>query len=115
MKKTFFLLPLAGLLLGGCKKDTPGSKPTNAVGDNPLTAPADYLGAIGKAQKSAVKTLGTVSLDQAIKMFSEQEGRLPKNLDELVSSGTLPKLPAAPNGMKFDYDATTGKVKIVAQ
>lgn len=110
--KSLFLLPLACAFLVSCgkKQDGPGQK---TIGENPVTAPADYVGAVGKAQQSAVKTLGTASLDQAIKMFQDQENRFPKNLDELVSSGTLSKLPAAPNGMKFDYDANTGTVKVV--
>ncbi len=99
-------------LLCGCS-DSSKSKSSEGVGENPLNAPADYVGAIGKAQKSAVKTLGAVSLDSAIKTFYEQENRYPKTLDELVSSGVLPKLPAPPNGMKFDYDAASGKVKVV--
>ncbi|MBI5384353.1 MAG: hypothetical protein HZA90_06655 [Verrucomicrobia bacterium] len=113
MKPTLFLLALLALAAAGCgPKQEPAKKST---GENPLTAPADYVGAIGKAQQSAIKTVATASLDQAIKMFQEEKGRLPTNLTELVTSGTLPKLPAVPNGMKFDYDAASGKVKIVPQ
>jgi hypothetical protein len=54
-------------------------------------------------------------LDQAIKVFFQTENRYPKDLQELVSSGTLPKLPAPPAGMKFDYDATSGTVKVVPE
>jgi hypothetical protein len=109
MKALLLVVPAACLCLWGCGKKSEPAK----VGDNPITAPVDYLGAVNKAQKSAVKTLGTVSLDQAIKTFFEQENRYPKSLDELVSSGTLPKLPAPPNGMKFDYDPAAGTIKIV--
>jgi hypothetical protein len=112
MKSSLFLLPAVCLLAGGCGQQQ--SQPAK-VGDNPLTAPADYLGAINKAQQKAVKTLGTASLDEAIKVFVAQENRNPKSLDELVTSGTLQKLPAAPNGMKFDYDPATGTVKVVPQ
>ncbi len=80
-----------------------------------MTAPVDYLGAINKARQSAVKTVGAVSLDQAIKTYYAQENRYPKNLEELVSSGVLPKLPEPPNGMRFDYDPTNGLVKVVPQ
>ena len=115
MHKTVLFLALAGLAWAGCKKEAPAPKPANTVGENPITAPVDYLGAVSKAKQSAVKTLSTVSLDQAVKMFFGQEGRYPKSLDELVSSGTLDKLPAAPQGMKFSYDASTGQVKVVPQ
>ena len=112
MKTTLLLLLLAVLFVSGCGKDNTAS---STSGGNPVTAPADYVGAVGQAQKSAVKTLATASLDSAIKMFFNQEGRYPKSLDELVSSGTMTKLPAVPNGMKFDYDAATGQVKVVAK
>ena len=115
MKTTLLLLPLVGLLLSGCDKGKPASAPSSTSGGNPITAPADYVGAVGQAQKSSVKTLATVSLDSAIKLYFNQEGRYPKSLDELVSSGTMTKLPAAPNGMKFDYDPATGQVKVVAK
>jgi hypothetical protein len=110
MRSLFILFAAGGLLLGGCGGD---SKSSQRPGENPVTAPVDYLGTVGKGYKSATKTLATVSLDAAIKQFYEQENRYPKTLDELVSSRVLPKLPAAPNGMKFDYDPATGQVKVV--
>ena len=95
----------------GCGKESPSSsKSESKVGENPLNAPAEYGGALVKAQQKALKTVGGASLDSAIKLFFDQEGRYPKSLNELVSSGTLPKLPTPPNGMKFDYDPATGKV-----
>ena len=97
-----------------CKKEEPPPKPATSSG-NPITAPVDYLGAVAKGQQTVTKTLGTVSLDSAIKTFFAQESRLPKDLNELITSGVLPKLPAAPNGMKFEYDAATGLVKTVKQ
>ncbi len=113
MKRLVFLLPVACLTFTACKQEEAPPKPTTA--GNPITAPVDYLGAVAKGQKTALKTLGTVSLDSAIRTFFDQETRFPKDLNELVTSGVLPKLPAAPNGMKFDYDATTGLVKTVKQ
>ena len=44
-----------------------------------------------------------------------ENGRNPKDLNELVEKKTIPKLPDAPRGMKLDYDATAGKVKVVPQ
>ena len=112
--KNILLLPLAGLLLAGCGKENQPSK-SSTSGGNPITAPVDYIGAVGQAQKSALKTTGKASLEQAINMFQAEKNRLPASLDELVTSGTLPKLPAAPNGMKFDYDPASGTVKAVAK
>ncbi len=113
MKRFVFLLPVACLTFSACgKKEEPAPKP--AAG-NPVTAPVDYLGAVAKGQQTAVKTLGAVSLDSAIKAFFDQESRYPKDLHELVTSGVLPKLRAAPTGMKFQYDPATGQVKMVKQ
>ena len=117
--KTIFSFALAtSVFLVGCgeSSDKPG-QPTNgaASSGNPLNAPADYLGALGKAQQTAVKTTDTASLNRAIQMFSVEEGRNPKDLNELVEKKYIPKLPAAPNGMKLEYDAAAGKVKVVKQ
>ena len=70
----------------GCSKQD-SAKPaasqaegSGASSGNPLTAPVDYLGAMGKAQKSASKTVSAAGLDQAVKLFYAQEGRFPKDL-----------------------------------
>ena len=86
MKIAFCLTLAAGFLLVGCgeSSDKP-AQPTNAAaGSSPLSAPADYVGALGKAKQTAVKTVDTVSLNQAIQMFSVENGRNPKDLNELV-------------------------------
>lgn len=116
MKTSIILTAVASLLFfAGCKKEeVPNpNNPTSKVGDNPLSAPADYVGTINKAQQSAVRSLNTSSIDQAIKMFQQEEGRNPKSLEELVTSGTLPKLPELPANMKFEYDAETGRARVV--
>src|SRR5688500_2859304 len=101
MKKAFTLLFAAACLcfFSGC---TAGGKssPSGASG-NPLTAPADYVGGLGKAQKSAQTTLTTAGIDQGIKRFHADQGRLPKDLDELVAKGTMTQIPPAPRGMKY--------------
>ena len=118
MKSSFCLSLAASLLLLGCGQSTDKpAQPTNgeAGGGSPLSAPADYVGALGKAQQLAVKTLDTTSLNQAIQMFNVENGRNPKDLNELVEKKLIPKIPDAPRGMKLDYDATAGKVKAVPQ
>jgi hypothetical protein len=115
MKQTLLWVLAFGLILCGCgQKESAESKPAKA-GESPLNAPADYLGAVVKAKKAAEKTVGGASVDQAIKTFFTQENRYPKDLDELVSSGVIPKLPVLPDGMKFDYNPTNGTVKVVSQ
>jgi hypothetical protein len=116
MKLSFFLVLMAGWLFSGCGKKEPASQTTNAASSgNPITAPVDYLGAVAKGQQKAQATTALVGIKQAIDMFSAQEGRLPKALNELVSPDYLPRLPAPPAGMKFDYNPNTGEVKVVPQ
>jgi len=118
MKTPFCFALAAGLLLVGCGESSNKSpQPTNgaANGSSPLSAPADYVGALGKAQQTAVKTVDVTSLNQAIQLFNVDQGRNPKDLNELVEKKFYPKLPEAPRGMKLQYDATAGKVTVVKQ
>jgi hypothetical protein len=116
MKHLGFLLLMTGLLLSACKKEQPTPARTNASSSgNPLNAPADYLGEVVKAKKSAEKTVDTVALNQAVQLFYAQEGRYPKDLNELVGPNYLSKLPQPPPGMKFDYNPATGQLKVVPQ
>src|SRR6185436_1634969 len=96
MKRQFgYSLLSAAFALTACQKKQeaappPAPAPTNAPAassssGNPLTAPVDYLGAVAKAQQSAVKTIDTVSLNNAIQLFQVQEGRFPTDLNELVT------------------------------
>jgi len=117
MKTILFLTAATSLLLAGCgDKSNPAGQTTNAAtGGNPLTAPVDYLDAMAKAKQSAVKTVDVASLNKAIQMFQVDQGRFPKDLNELVTEKYMPKIPAAPYGTKLEYDASAGKVKVVKQ
>jgi hypothetical protein len=126
MKTPFVMSLLAALTFVACgtkteqpPKDEPAGEPaaktnSQATG-NPLTAPVDYLGAVGKAKKSMEGTLDRVAVDQAIQQFAGIEGRYPKDLNELVTQKYLPRLPAPPYGMKYNYDSASGKVTVVKQ
>jgi hypothetical protein len=118
MKNYFWLWAAAGLLLSGCGEcSNPSGGATNgaAGASSPLSAPADYVGALGKAQQSAVKTVDTTSLNQAIQLFNVDQGRNPKDLNELVQKKFIPKIPDVPRGTKLEYDATAGAVKVVPE
>jgi hypothetical protein len=86
--------------------------PTNAVGF--ATAPVDYLKTAVQAQKNMTKTIDVSYLNEAIERFNVQEGRYPKDLNELVPN-YVGKLPTPPYGTKLDYDANSGTVKVVQQ
>ena len=105
-----FLLPLVGCVwFAGCGDGGSSSS------SNPATAPADYLGTITKAEHSAVKSIDLSALTKAIQMFQVEQGRLPTDLNELVTMKYMAKIPEVPVGQKIVYDATAGTVKIVAQ
>lgn len=120
MKASFLILMVAGLLLAGCGKDSSSSHPqgTNSVQTTNPAAVAQpsggYLGALMQADKSAVKTIDVSYLNQAVQMFNAQEGRLPKDLNELTPN-YVAKIPAAPYGYKIVYDAASGLVTVVKQ
>jgi hypothetical protein len=117
MKTTRYITLAAALALIGCgeKSDKPAASTNAASGGSLLTAPADYLGAITKGEQSAVKTIDTTSLNQAIQLFNVDKGRNPKDLNELVKERYIPQIPTPPFGTKLDYDAEAGKVKVVKQ
>ncbi|MFN3409451.1 MAG: hypothetical protein ACK45B_10690 [Limisphaerales bacterium] len=99
------------VVLAGCGKEPAKKEPAS----NPLTAPVDYIGAATRAQQHADKTLDLATLRQAIQMFQMEEGRLPKELNELVTEGYLPRLPAPPPGQQIIYDAASGAVRVMAK
>ena len=109
-------------ILAGCgpdsgSKNTTPAQSTNASSSSGsvLTAPVDYLGAIAQAKQSAVKTVGLASVNEAIRQFQTEHGRLPKDLNELVQEKYLPQIPAAPYGSKFVYNPASGEVKVDKQ
>ena len=113
MRNFYGLIFLAGaLVVGGCGKEqtSPASPaPTQSASGG------GYLGTLVKGQQVAVKGIDTASLNQEVQLFNAQEGRLPTNLDELVTKQYLGKLPDAPAGMKLNYDAAQGKVTVVPE
>lgn len=112
-----WVIVLAGCALLGCGKHETsadgGKTNTAATSGNPITAPVDYVGAVGRAQKHSAKVVDLAQVSQAIQQFHAGEDRYPQNLDELVKEGYLVKLPALPAGMRYDYNAANGQVKAV--
>jgi hypothetical protein len=119
MKRFPVAFLLSALVLAGCGKtenqETKATTPpaTNDYGSgNPITAPVDYLGAINQAQKSSVSRLDLIQIKQAIQQFNAGEGRLPKDINELIQQKYLIKA-NVPRGMKIDYNPNTGDVNFV--
>lgn len=106
------LVALAGVLAGCGDSSKPGTT-ANAV-SNAVTAPVGYLGAVVEAKKHSEKVIDVAYINQAIQLFQAGEGRLPKDLQELVPN-YLGRVPEAPIGYKIVYDATAGTVSVVKQ
>lgn len=110
------LIPAAGLLFAGCKKDEPATaaRTNTPSSGNPLTAPVDYVGAAVKAKQTAGKTVLGAGIDQAIQLYYTETGKFPARLQDLAPQ-YLPSIPSPPTGMKYDYDPKSGAVKVVPQ
>jgi hypothetical protein len=115
--KSLIIVFLSVCALVACKKkeELPAPQAPNAKGGGLATAPVDYLASAAKAQQTMEKNIDTSSLNSAIQLFNVQEGRLPADLNELVTKKYLPKIPTPPHGMKLQYDAQEGKVAIVKE
>ena len=121
--RVLFLIPVAAglFLMTGCgnSSNVTGSSATNDsntnfASGNPITVVPDYIGAVGNAQKYAIKQIDLSYLHEAIEQFGAAEGHYPKDLNALVPN-YIGKVPAAPYGSKIDYDPNTGTVKVVPQ
>lgn len=121
--RVFLSIPMAAglLLMTGCGNSSSTTSPsatndpnTNFATGNPITAVPDYIGAVGNAQKYAVKQIDLSYLHEAIEQFGAAEGHYPKDLNALVPN-YIGKVPAAPYGSKIVYDPNTGTVKVVPQ
>ncbi len=108
-----------GLALAGCGEKQPDAAHDPGAETNSengfLNAPAEYLKAANKGQRSAVRTVDTAALNAAIQLFNVEHSRFPKDLDELVALKYVAALPQPPKGMKLNYDAASGTVTIVDQ
>jgi len=113
MKLQFLALAAIAALMAGCGDSSQPGTPANTV-SNAVTAPVGYLGAVVEAKKHSEKVVDVAYLNQAVQLFQAGEGRLPKDLQELVPN-YIGKVPEAPLGSKIVYDAATGTVKVVKQ
>ena len=117
MKPHVYLSLAVALVLTGCgdKASTSAGSTNSASSANPLDAPGNYLKAVADGKQSAVKTVDVTSLKKAIDLFNVDQGRNPKDLQELVEKKYMPQIPAAPFGSKLVYDANSGTVQVVKE
>lgn len=114
MKKILLPCLAAIALLAGCGKDSKTAKTVEGV-SNVVNAPMNYISTAVDAQKSMEKKIDVTSLTQDIQQFNVQEGRYPKDLNELVTEHYISKLPEPPFGYKLDYDSKNGSVSVVKE
>ncbi len=110
----FFICGGVALLAAGCGDSSKPGTTANTV-SNVVDAPLNYISAVGQAQKYSEKQIDLAYVNQAIQQFQAGEGRLPKDLNEMVELHYLGKIPEAPFGYKIVYDATAGSIKVVKQ
>jgi len=109
-----FLSVSAAVLLAGCDKGSSPQTQDASAADSASNSPSGYLGGLVQAKKTADKTIDVSYLNQAVQLFNVQEGRNPKDLQELVPA-YVAKIPDAPLGYKIVYDAATATVKVVKE
>ena len=85
---SIFIVIVAAALLAGCGKSTQPSA-------DAVATPVDNV----------------TALKQAVQSFKTQEGHFPKALDELAPK-YIAKIPDAPSGYKYNYNAATGEIKV---
>lgn len=110
----FFILGVVAILAAGCGDSSKPGTTANTV-SNLVDAPLNYVGAVVQAQKYSEKQIDLAFVNQAIQQFQAGEGRLPKDLNEMVAMHYLGKIPEAPFGYKIVYDAAAGAIKVVKQ
>jgi hypothetical protein len=110
--KTLFLIAFAAasiLTLSGCgdgnsSSSAPAQNTSAANNSNPIKQPIDY----------AEKKAGLASLTEAVRQYNVQEGHYPQTLQDLMPN-YIGKIPDAPTGYKWNYDATAGIVTMAQQ
>ena len=94
------VLALAGCTGGSSNSNSPATN-TSASSSSPIVQPEIY----------AQKKMDLASLNQAVQQYHAAEGHYPDNLQDLAPN-YIEKIPQAPDGYKFDYDANSGTVSL---
>ena len=124
-------LAIVGIGLSACDREGAGGSAAEGQGEGSKVKGASdqkgsgsdeedeesggYLDAMSDAMDQAKNVSGLRSLKQAIQMFKATEGRLPKNLQEVVSEGYIRSLPDLPKGKRLSYDPASGQVSVESE
>lgn len=91
---------IAAVTLTGCRRNSPAQKPGAAAATEPSPGAASDI---------------TPDPNLALGSFVMAKGRLPTNLQEMVTEKFLRAVPPAPPGKKYVIDPKAGRVVLVAQ
>src|SRR5438132_8509155 len=114
MKLSLVLALASAAVLAGCGKDSTATKVANGANEV-ASAPGNYLKTITDAEKASQQKIDVTSLNKLTQQFNVQEGRYPKDLNELVTQRYIGKIPEPPYGYKITYDPNSGVVDVVKQ
>ena len=96
----------------GKEKKKPEKEETSSDDDNPLLAPLNYVGAVGKAKKSSEKRVNLANVQNAIRQFHAVEGRYSQVAQRVGKGGLLLEDARCASGMSYVYNPKTGQVGI---
>jgi hypothetical protein len=96
----------SALLITGCGDSSSSTPAANTAANNSST--------VVQPEVYAQKKVDVATLNQALQQYNAAEGHYPQSLQDLAPT-YIPKIPAAPAGYKFNYDASAGTVTLVQQ
>jgi hypothetical protein len=100
MKLITLLLAIATVTAMGCRRNSAAAKSGAGTATEPSAAAADNI---------------TADPNQALGSFLMAKGRMPTNVNEMVTEKFLRAVPPAPPGKKHAIDPKSGRVVLVAQ
>lgn len=102
IKAVAVLMTIAAVTLAGCRRNSSAPQPT------PGTAPES-------AQAPGAATDLKEDPNIAVGTFMMSNGRMPTNMQEMVTQKFLRAVPTAPPGKKYVIDPKVGRVVLVPQ
>lgn len=133
MRARFYMKAAAGLLIAcvlfspGCRKRrvaVPESPPSTAapVTEQPAvpvpSSPAAGGQSVGQTAPAATDSIPAQhfsTLSQALLTFRRDKKRAPKDWQELITTGYLKQMPAAPAGKRYTFNPASLDVRMVSQ
>jgi hypothetical protein len=115
MKALFLITFAAGaiLSLSGCGDgSSTGSSSSSAPAQNQNSAAANNSNPIKQPIIYAQKKADLAALTEAVRQYNVQEGHYPQTLQDLTPN-YIARVPVAPDGYKWNYDASSGSVTLV--